>query len=54
MELISPVLQASMTHALAAYLLVGGVALPSCWSIHSGGKRHTTSYRALDLSIMRG
>ena len=27
MELISPVLQASMTHALAAYLLVGGVAL---------------------------
>ena len=27
MELISPVLQASMTHALAAYLLAGGVAL---------------------------
>ena len=27
MELISPVLQAAMTHALAAYLLVGGVAL---------------------------
>ena len=26
-ELISPVLQAAMTHALAAYLLVGGVAL---------------------------
>ena len=27
MELISPVLQAAMTHALATYLLVGGVAL---------------------------
>lgn len=27
MELISPVLQAAMTHALAAYLLAGGVAL---------------------------
>ncbi len=55
-EMISPIMLAAMTHAVPAYLLMGGVALvlPCCWSIHLADRRQKTSCKASAFPIMPG